>query len=467
VSDAFLDAHRERRPPGAPDMLRAVVIVVLALCAALRAFASEVVVLDIDGAISPATADYAIRGLHQAADRHATLVVLKLDTPGGLDTAMRRIIREILASPVPVAAFVAPSGARAASAGTYILYASHIAAMAPGTNLGAATPVQIGGGREPEPEPEQPGKLDKEKKAPRRDTMKEKQINDASAYIRSLAQMRSRNAQWAEKAVRESVSLSAMEAQKMNVVDLIEPDVPALLKALQGRSVDVLGKAVKLDTAGAAVVDIEPDWRSRLLAIIADPSLAVILMMLGIYGLIFEFMNPGFVLPGVAGGICLLLALFAFQMLPINYAGLALILFGLACLVAEAFVPSFGALGIGGACALVFGMVILIEPGTPGYGVPTGLLVGLGVASSAIVFAIVSLAARARRRPVVSGREELVGARGVVLADMQGEGWARVRGETWRIVSPVPLAAGDGVAVTRVDGLTLEVEPTTTKGGAS
>jgi membrane-bound serine protease (ClpP class) len=444
--------------------MRAVIGALWWLCAIACAQAAEVRVLDIDGAISPATADYAIRGLRQAADRGDALVVLKLDTPGGLDTAMRRIIREILGSPIPVASFVAPNGARAASAGTYILYASHVAAMAPATNLGAATPVQIGGGGEAAPARDK-GNGKGEERPASRDTMKEKQINDAAAYIRGLAQLRGRNAEWAEKAVRDSVSLSAAEARKLGVVDLVADDVPALVKALNGRTVNVLGKEVKLDTQDAAIVTVEPDWRSRVLAIIADPNVALILMMLGVYGLIFEFSNPGFVLPGVAGGICLLLGLFALQMLPINYAGLALMFFGIACIVAEAFVPSFGTLGIGGSVALIAGMVMLMDPDVPGYGVPLPLIVGVAVFSAGLVFATVSLAARARRRPVVSGREDLLGAQGVMVQ----EGWARVRGELWRVVSPAPLATGQAVRVIRLDGLTLSVEPITSlnEGGGS
>ncbi|MGE5524666.1 MAG: NfeD family protein [Rhodospirillaceae bacterium] len=444
--------------------MRAVVVALCWLCAVVGAHAANVRVLTIEGAISPATADYAVRGLRQAADHGDTLVVLQLDTPGGLDSAMRRIIREVLASPVPVAAFVAPNGARAASAGTYILYASHIAAMAPATNLGAATPVQIGGGGEPTPVREKRDGKGEEQGASR-DTMKEKHINDAAAYIRSLAQLRSRNADWAEKAVRESVSLSAAEAKKLNVIDVVAADVPALVKALNGRPVNVLGKDIKLEIEGATIVAVEPDWRSRVLAIIADPNLALILMMLGIYGLIFEFSNPGYVLPGVVGGICLLLGLFALQMLPINYAGLALIFFGIACIVAEAFVPSFGTLGIGGSIALIAGMVMLMDPDVPGYGVPLPFVVGVGLFSAGLVFATVSLAARARRRPVVSGSEDLVGAQGVVIQD----GWARVRGELWRVASTAPLATGQTVRVVRLDGLTLSVEPITSlnKGGGS
>jgi membrane-bound serine protease (ClpP class) len=423
------------------------------------ASAGPAYVLTLDGAVSPATADYTVRGIRRAAEAGAALVVLRLDTPGGLDTSMRRIIREILSSSVPVVAFVAPSGARAASAGTYILYASHIAVMAPATNLGAATPVQIG--ISPATDRKRPKDKDdssaEDSSTP--DTLKHKQVNDAAAYIRGLAQLRGRNAEWGEQAVREAVSLSAAEAKDKHVIDLIAEDLNGLLKALDGRKVTVLGAERTLHTTGAETIFVEPDWRTRLLAIIAEPSVALILMMVGVYGLIFEFANPGFVLPGVAGGICLLLALFAFQLLPVNYAGLGLILLGIACIIAEAFLPSFGTLGIGGVIALAIGSVILIEPSAAGYGVPLPFTIALALVSGAVVFFIVSLAARARRRPVVSGREELLGARGVVTQDMQREGWARVHGETWRIVSRMPLVSGQGVRVVGIDGLTLSVEP--------
>ena len=427
--------------------------------------AGSVVVITLDGAISPATADYAVRGIRKAAEQRAALVVLKLDTPGGLDTSMRSIIKAILASSVPVATYVGPDGARAASAGTYILYASHIAAMAPATNLGAATPVSIGGGDDGIKPAERPAReKDKgkgENQPGMRESLRNKQINDAAAYIRSLAEMRGRNAEWAERAVREAVSLSAAEARKLKVIDLVARDIPDLLKQLDGRKVNAAGVERTLDTANATLVEVEPDWRTRLLMVVTDPSVAVILMMIGIYGIIFEFMNPGFVLPGVLGGICLLVALYAFQLLPINYAGIALILLGIAFIVAEAFMPSFGALGIGGVVALAIGMVILIDPETaPGFDIPLAFIAGLSAMMGLALFATAYLAVKARRQPVVSGREDLHGADAVVLEDFEREGWARVRGERWRVQSAVPLKRGEHARVTHVSGLTLTIDKT-------
>ncbi len=434
------------------------------------AAAPMVIVLDVDGAISPGTANYVVRGLETAADDHAQLVVLKMDTPGGLSTAMRQIIKQILASPVPVAVFVAPQGARAASAGTYILYASHIAAMAPATNLGAATPISIGLGglTEPGRQPQKNGNEEndgKEKPAdklvvPPGNTEARKQVNDAAAYIRSLAQMRGRNADWAEQAVRKAVSLTADEALKQNVIDIIAADVPDLLRQLDGRTVNVQSAERTLHMAGAHVVTLEPGWRSKLLSAIADPSIAYLLMLAGLFGIFFEFSNPGFVLPGVVGAISLLLALFAFQVLPINYAGLGLILLGIAFMAGEVFMPSFGILGIGGIAAFVIGSLMLVDTDVPGYGISWTVIVPVALFSALFIFFVAGMALRSYRRPVVSGSEEMVGAVGEVQEDFDGaSGWAQVHGETWRIRSKQPLAHGQKIKVVRLDGLTLEVEP--------
>jgi membrane-bound serine protease (ClpP class) len=437
----------------------------LAACAALVAFvtapiahgASEVVVVTLEGAVTPAAADYVVRAIRKAADSQAALVVLKLDTPGGLDKSMRAIIKSILASPVPIATFVAPDGARAASAGTFILYASHIAAMAPATNLGAATPVAIGA-EEPKGITDKGKKDDKSETPSNRDSLRSKQINDAAAYIRGLASARGRNADWAERAVREAVSLPADEAKKLDVIDLVARDVPDLLKQLDGYKVSVQGGERTLKTAGASQVEVEPDWRTRLLMIVTDPSVAVILMMIGIYGLIFEFMNPGFVVPGVLGGICLLIALYAFQLLPINYAGIALMLLGVAFLVAEAFMPSFGALGIGGLAALVIGMFILVDPDmAPGFQIPLSFIAAFSLIMGAAVFATAYFALKVRHRPIVSGREDMQGAEAIILHDFEKEGWARVHGERWRVRSATPMKEGDRARVVGISGLTLTV----------
>jgi membrane-bound serine protease (ClpP class) len=417
-------------------------VLVLGLLWSAWGFAAPVFLVSLDGAIGPASAHFVKRGIERAAKDGAELVILQIDTPGGLDTSMREVIKAILASPVPVAVFVAPSGARAASAGTFILYAAHIAAMAPGTNLGAASPVSIGGAM--------PQKDDKKGGE---DTMTRKVTNDAVAYIRGLAQLRGRNADWAEKAVREGVSLPAQEALKLKVIEHVVADVPALLA--------VLGKP------NAELRALEMDWRTRLLAVITNPTVAYLLVLVGIYALIFEFMNPGLILPGVVGAIALLLALYALHLLPVNYAGLALMLLGIAFMIAEAFLPSFGAIGVGGIVAFALGSLLLIEDTElPGFEIPYALIAGVTAASAGFLIIVLGMLARSRRRAVVSGREEMLGATGEALGDFEAEGWARVHGEQWKVRASRPVRRGQKLRVTGMQGLILSVEPTgTTEGG--
>ncbi len=423
---------------------------------------NPIVRLEVDGVIGPAMDDYIERSLQTAALQHAELVVMRLDTPGGLDASMRGIVRNINRSAVPVVTYVAPTGARAASAGTYILYGSHIAAMAPGTHLGAATPVQIGGLPSP----------DKERKpetAPAAEAEPEKQkiVNDAVAYIRGLAQLHDRNEEWAERAVREAATLTAEEALELGVIDILAASEAALLKQLHGREITLHGHKRALNTQDRDLVTLAPDWRHRLLSVLTNPNVAYILMLVGIYGLILEFSNPGAIFPGTIGAICLLLALYAFQLLPISYAGLGLILLGVALMIGEAFEPSFGVLGLGGIVAFVFGSILLMDTEAPGFGIDLSVIVVFALISALVFIVAVGMAIRARRRPVVSGREELVGAEGMVVDDFEGQGRVLVHSETWRALSATPLKRGQRVRVTALDGLTLKVEPGTEEGGGS
>ncbi len=460
-------------------LVSVVAVVAFGGLAAFSQSESVVYGLSIDGAIGPATRDYVVRSMDAAEAAGAELVVLRIDTPGGLDASMRDIIKRILNAEVPVATWVGPPGARAASAGTYILYASHVAAMAPSTNLGAATPVQIGGGgsddqparprtpaervRDALSDDDQPvnddGSSDSTPESAGR-AAERKAVEDAVAYIRGLAERHGRNADWAERAVRESVSLTSSEALAENVIDLVAEDIDKLLEQLHGRELVLGSRTVTLNTQNADIQIQEPDWRNNLLSVITNPTLAYLLLMVGIYGLILEGYNPGALVPGVIGGICLLLALYAFQILPINYAGLALMILGFALIAVELFVPSFGILGIGGVAAVSFGSVILLDSDVPGLSINAGVIAAMGVISAAVFFVLIYLLTRSHRRPTVTGVETLIGRQAESLGGFeQGRGRVHVEGEDWRARSGTPIARGKPVRILAVEDLTLIVEP--------
>jgi membrane-bound serine protease (ClpP class) len=429
----------------------------------------RVLVATIDGAIGPATTEYVRSAIERAAELGTNAMVLRIDTPGGLEAATRDIDKAILASTVPVVVYVSPSGARAASAGTYILYASHVAAMAPGTNLGAATPVPIGGPQPQRPAPtskddskenedEDEGK-DKDKPGDPGTAMERKILHDSSAYIRALAELRGRNAEWGEKAVREGASLTASEALVENVIEYIAGSLDGLLEQIDGLEVKLDSETVTLRTAGAEIIEFHPDWRNRLLSVITNPSVAYLLLLVGLYGLLLEGYNPGAMVPGVVGVVSLLLAAYALQVLPVNYAGLALIVVGVGLMVAEVVTPSFGVLGIGGLFAMVLGSVILFDTDVPGFGVSRGLIAGIAVSSGGAFLLIMMMLGKSRRAAVTTGDPELLALPAVATEDFSGVGHVRIRSELWRAHSDTPVKAGQILEVEAVDGLTLRVRP--------
>lgn len=444
--------------------------------AAADGFAARIV---LDGPIGPAAAEYFGKALANATGDGATVVVLQIDTPGGLAESMRQIVSAILASRMPVIGYVAPDGARAASAGTYILYACQLAAMAPATHLGAATPVSIGGSTPmPLPKPpatpapssgSSPGKVPpagpaaKPAAAPEAgggDAEAHKVLNDAIAYIRSLAELRHRNADWAEQAVRGAATLTADDAVKEHVADFIATDVADVLRQADGRQVTLGTDVVTLHTANLAVRDYAPGWRTSFLGIITNPTIAYLLLLAGIYGLVLEALHPGALFPGVAGAIALLIGLYALQLLPVNYAGLALMALGVALLLAEAFVPAYGTLGAGGIIAFVIGSIMLFDTGVPGYALNVGVIGGIAASGIGLLAVILWLVVRARRAHVVSGDRYMLDARGELLAPLEAgrDGEAMIFGERWRVRSDSPLPAGTPVRVVRRDGLLLWVE---------
>ena len=449
---------------------RAFIAALVSLVAyASNATAQTVVVLEIEGGIGVATADYLASGIRHAEEQNADLVIIDMDTPGGLVKPMRDMVQDILGSSVPVATYVSPAGARADSAGTYILLASHIAAMAPTTHLGAATPVSLNGEDVTPPEPGgKPAETPDDSEAegdgetaplPPGSAMERKVLNDAVAYIRGLAERHGRNAEWAEKAVTEAATLTAKEALEQNVIEFIAVDHADLLQQLDGYEVKMDSQVVALETAGAAIETFEPNWRIKILSAIANPEIVLLLGIIGLYGLMYEGWNPGAIVPGVVGVICLLLAAYALQVLPVNYAGLALILVGIALMVAEAFAPSFGALGLGGIAAFVFGAIMMFDSGIPGFGISIGFVIGLAVLVALAIIWLVGYALKLRRRGAVSGAESIVGGIGTALEDFEGEGRIWLESEAWHAVSKVPIQKDQQVVVTAMNGLVLEVQP--------
>ena len=459
--------------------LKAIFAVILLAAAAVTARAEgTVVVLQIEGGIGVATAEYVISGIEYAEEQSAELIIIEMDTPGGLMAPMNDIIKSILASSVPIATYVTPGGARAASAGTYILMASHIAAMAPTTRLGAATPVSLTGDNPaPLPTPEAPAGSKDEKEGnndsddgdenqqesaePSGSDLERKVLNDALAEIRSLAERHGRNADWAEEAVRNAATLTAREALEQNVIEFVASSRADLLTQINGHEVEIDSETVALATSNVVIEEYEPNWRIKILSAIANPEIVLLLGLIGIYGLMYEGWNPGAIVPGVVGVICLLLAAYALQVLPVNYAGLALIMVGLALMVAEAFAPSFGALGLGGIVAFVFGAIMMFDSGVPGFGISLTFVISLAILAALFIIWLVTFILKLRRRGAVSGADSIIGGIGAAMSDFTGKGKIWLEGESWVARSQVPIEKGQPVIVRGMDGLVLEVEPAT------
>ncbi len=413
----------------------------------------------VDGAISPASAEFLTDAIERAEDDGATALVIELDTPGGLVDSTRDIVQGILASRVPVIVYVAPSGARAGSAGVFITLAAHVAAMAPSTNIGAATPIQMGGAPMPGGPASPPDTTGGETGDGEPDALERKILNDTIAFIRTISERRGRNADWAERAVREGASITETEALAENVVDLVAPSLPALLDQVDGREVEVLDRTVALDTANAEVRTIEAGLRFRILDTIANPNIAFVLMLIGIYGIFFELMNPGAILPGVVGGISLLLAFFALQALPVNYAGILLILFALVLFIAEVKVASYGLLTVGGIVAFVLGATMLFDAPGSLVRVSWSVIVPATLLTAGFFAFVMGLAWRTYKSRPTTGKEALIGERGHVTTRIDRVGAVSVHGELWRARAEEPIDVGTEVVVVGVDGLTLTVRP--------
>ncbi|MEX0963944.1 MAG: nodulation protein NfeD [Pseudohongiellaceae bacterium] len=460
-------SETQRQHPSVTGLWLKCLLALLLSCQAWQLVAAEVRLLELDGAIGPATTDFVVRSLQDANEAGSDLVVIRLNTPGGLDLAMRDMISSILASPVPVATWVAPSGARAASAGTYILYASHFAAMAPATNVGSSTPVSMGGssplplpvGPEGNEEaPEQSTGEEPNSSSSGGTTMERKVINDAVAYLRGLAELRGRNMEWAEQTVREAANLTASDALEQNVIEFIASDINELLAQIDGRSTVVAGQERVLELGDPQLIIIEPDWRHEFLALITNPNVAYILLMIGVYGIILEFYNPGMGAPGITGVICLLVGAYAMQLLPINYVGLALLLVGVGLMIGEAMSPSFGVFGLGGVAAFVLGSIVLMDTDLPAFQISLSIIAAFAVASAGLFILTLSMLVRSRQQEVVTGVEAMVGATAIAHKAFQGRGTVRAFGEIWQAESDENIEEGEELKITEVDGLILKIK---------